>query len=797
MTSAFRSGLFRRALPLILLVAGIPVILLGALSYVGINGLHFDGFTLNPRQVAAEEADPKVILDFEILGIKDLAVEESHRTLADRSLTSLELRAVDLSKRVAGFLAERERDLRALAAMPPSVQTYVDFSRANHGQVWTRDGTFDLPFYKEIAFVDTMGQEEIRILDESPVPDSQLRDVSRPENTTYKTETYFAECIDLERGEVHVQRMLGWYVPVSEAYAHGENPDGRRYEGVMRFCTPIFQGGQKQGLLVLSLDWTHVMELIAHVVGSDEGYVDEIGLDPESGKLADIHSYLVSDEGWALYHAKAHAIKGLDAEGVLVPSINAEDFAEQQETGLMPVNANEMAFLGNKVYPYPWPLIDDAIHQGEASGYVRRYGSATGVPKAMAWARVPYYTPPFNTPAGFGWVGISIDAQTFSEAPNALGALINRQATTWSVWLYAIMGVVTLYAAATVGYVIYRRVSEPVGHMLGIAQRIAAGDLAPFEADLDRDDELAQLQASLAQMLENLRAVITHIRGAALHLSSAAEEVKATLNEQAGVANDSASAVTETTSTMEELAIIAAQIAERSGSVVDDAAQAQGDAQAGARAVEDVVAKLDEIRAANESNVKEIIALGRRTRRISEVMDLIDRIAARTKLIAFNASLEAAAAGESGRRFGVVAMEVRRLADNVVESTEEIQERVEEIQAAANALALASEQEAKRIGEGVARGEEASHALRQIVESSESTTTAAEQISLSTQQQRTAAEQVVDAVRSIQDGSQSVASGSQEASRVITDLVHLADELQRTVEQFELGNDLEDKNVAE
>jgi methyl-accepting chemotaxis protein len=78
--------------------------------------------------------------------------------------------------------------------------------------------------------------------------------------------------------------------------------------------------------------------------------------------------------------------------------------------------------------------------------------------------------------------------------------------------------------------------------------------------------------------------------------------------------------------------------------------------------------------------------------------------------------------------------------------------------------------------------------LSQILDSSKSTTHAAEQISLSTQQQRTAAEQVVDAVRSIQSGSQAVATGSQEATRVIADLVQLADELQQTVRQFDLGD---------
>ena len=132
-------------------------------------------------------------------------------------------------------------------------------------------------------------------------------------------------------------------------------------------------------------------------------------------------------------------------------------------------------------------------------------------------------------------------------------------------------------------------------------------------------------------------------------------------------------------------------------------------------------------------------------------------------------------------------MEVRRLADNVVESTEEIRQRIAEIQAATNALVVASEQEAKRIAEGVARGQEANDALTEILKSAESTTVAAEQISLATQQQRTAAEQVVEAARSIQADSHAVARGSEEATQVITDLVALAEQLRDTVVQFELG----------
>jgi methyl-accepting chemotaxis protein len=797
LAAPLKSGLFRRVLPLVLLVSLIPLALLAVWNLVSINGLHihFEGITTNPRQVAQGEAEPNKVLSLRIdlvEGIKDLAVQESYDALVQQSLKTLELRALDLAKHVASFLGEREQDLLALAEVEPSVETYITFSTAKRGILWTPEGRFPLALYKEIAFIDLTGQEVIRIVDERPMPADALRDVSQPENTTYKSETYFAETIGLGPGEVYVQRLMGWYLPVAVAYAHAENPAGQRYKGVMRLCTPVYQNGEKTGILILSLDWTHGMELISHVVGSEEGYVDQIPAeDPtaERIRLSEIHSYLVSDDGWALYHAKNHAIVGLDENGEYVPPFNAEDADAQKKSGHIPVNAYYMQFLGTEEYPHPWPGIAEKNRQGEASGYAPVYYSAAGVPKAMAWASVPYYAPPFNTPAGFGWVGISIDAQKFNEAPNLLGSEIRRRATNLNVWYYGLLALVTLGAAGGIGYVIYRMFAQPVGEMVSAAQRVTNGDLTPIvigRSDHGRDDELAQLQLALAQMVEHLRTIITRIRGATLHISSSAEEVKATLNEQAGAANQSATAVTETTTTMEELAIIAAQIAERSSSVVEEAAETQRDAQDGAQAVADTVTKLDEIRAANESNAQEIIALGRKSRRIGEVMELIDNIAARTKLIAFNAALEAAAAGESGRRFSVVAMEVRRLADNVVESTDEIRERIAEIQAATNALVVASEQEAKRIAEGVARGHEASQALSEILGGAQATTSAAEQISLSTQQQRTAAEQVVDAVRSIQTDSQAVARGSEEATRVITDLVQLADELQEAVQQFEL-----------
>lgn len=796
---AMRSGLLRRVLPLILLVSIVPLFVFADLSWIGINGIHFAGITLNPRQVDQDGAEPKRILAIEVKGVEDLARDGSYEALTGRSLKGLELRAVDLARRIAGFLDEREQDLLTLAKLPPSAETYVAFSETKRGTLWRPpenssepERTFKTPLYKEIAFIDTSGQEVIRVVNGQPMPAAGLRDVSRPENTTYKRETYFAETINLGPGEVYVQRLVGWYVPRTVAYAAVDNPAGQRYQGEVRFCTPVYQDGEKLGILVLSLDWTHGIELVEHVVGSDEGYVVEVpaaeGSAPDAPKLAEIYSYLVQDDGWTLAHARHYHIVGLDENGEYVPSMSQESYADQRESGLLPANADLIGFLAR---PHPWPEIAQQNRMGVASNAIEDYRSSSGEQKAMAWASVPYHTHPFDTPAGFGWVGISIDAQTFQQIPNELAARIDRLGARINVRGYAILALLTVAAVLLISYLIYRMISLPVGSMVAVAQRIAQGDLPHIEAPEQQKDELAQLQAALAEMVKQLRIIIARIRGAALHISSAAQEINATLLEQAGAASQSASAVAETTSTMEEMAIIAAQIADRSAVVVDEAAETQNDAQTGVQAVADTVAKLDEIRAANESNVEEILSLARKSRRIGEVMELIDNIAARTKLIAFNAALEAAAAGESGQRFSVVAMEVRRLADNVVESTDEIRERIAEIQADTNNLMLASEQEAKRISEGVSRVHEANQTLGEILQSAQSTTTAAEQISLSTRQQRTAAEQVVEAVRSIQTDSQAVARGSEEATHVIADLVHLAEELRDAVSQFELEEETE------
>lgn len=181
-----------------------------------------------------------------------------------------------------------------------------------------------------------------------------------------------------------------------------------------------------------------------------------------------------------------------------------------------------------------------------------------------------------------------------------------------------------------------------------------------------------------------------------------------------------------------------------------------------------------------------LIELGRKSKEITKVMEIINNIADQTKLIAFNAALEASSAGEAGKRFGVVAVEIRRLADSVMESTGEIESKITEIQEVVNRLVITSEKGSKEIQEGMELSGQTAALLLDIVNGAQSTTDAAKQISLSTQQQKTAIEQVVIALREMSEGAQETSDSIEQIDTISKNLTELSGNLKELVEKFKL-----------
>ena len=261
-------------------------------------------------------------------------------------------------------------------------------------------------------------------------------------------------------------------------------------------------------------------------------------------------------------------------------------------------------------------------------------------------------------------------------------------------------------------------------------------------------------------------------------MGSHAGMLSVTVSQYAAVASEESASISEITSTTEELSASSSQIAEHAKAVVDIAQRTWEDTKKGATAIESMIMKMAEIHGDSQKSAAEIVDLGRKSREISKVMEIINSIADQTKLLAFNAALEASSAGEAGKRFGVVAAEIRRLADSVTESTGEIEAKINEIQEAVNNLAVASEKSAQGIEQGMDFSSQTAALLSDIVEAARSTTDSARQISLSTQQQKTANSQVVTALREIVQGS-ATTSASVEA------LGHMSGELTSAAEYLD------------
>lgn len=361
-----------------------------------------------------------------------------------------------------------------------------------------------------------------------------------------------------------------------------------------------------------------------------------------------------------------------------------------------------------------------------------------------------------------------------------------------------IIGLCTLLALGGMivgnSFLVRRVIIKPLHEASKVADKLAEGDLTVAKGgNAHGDDEIGKLLGSMEHMVLKLRGIIGKLSDAALAVNSSANVISESVQDQAVIANQQSSSVTEITSTMEEFSASSTEIADHAGSVAAIAEKTLDDTKQGALLFETFVAKMVEIQDDNQSSIGEILELGKKSKEITTVMEIINNIADHTKLIAFNAALEASSAGEAGKRFGVVAAEIRRLADSVMESTGEIETKINEIQEAINRLVVSSEKGTKGIREGMEYSMETGELLSEIVSGANATSVAAKQISLSTRQQKTASDQVVAAIREIADGARKSSESIGHITANGRALTGSSEELQGLVRQFVLEDGQGDK----
>lgn len=260
-------------------------------------------------------------------------------------------------------------------------------------------------------------------------------------------------------------------------------------------------------------------------------------------------------------------------------------------------------------------------------------------------------------------------------------------------------------------------------------------------------------------------------------LSRAAGELLGSSHEQASGATEQASAVSQVSTTIEELGSTARQIAISAEQVAEAARQTLENLSDGQDAVDRSIQAMDRIRGRVQDVSARVLNLGERSQQIGEIIDLINDLSDETHLLALNAAIEAAGAGEHGRRFAVVAAEVKSLANRALAAAKEVKGVIAEIQQATSSAVLAAEEGGKEVEKGVELAHSAGQVMDAIVMVAERTAQSSAEINLATAQQQSASEQVVETMREIADVARRTAAGARQVQDAAQQLTAIADRL--------------------
>jgi methyl-accepting chemotaxis protein len=331
-----------------------------------------------------------------------------------------------------------------------------------------------------------------------------------------------------------------------------------------------------------------------------------------------------------------------------------------------------------------------------------------------------------------------------------------------------------------------RAIATPLREATAAAKRIATGDLRIDVPQATSRDEVGQLLTALGDMVQSWRTLAAETSRGVSTLSRAAGEILASTAQGAASTAETAAAVSETTATVEEVKQTSMLSSEKSRAVSESALQAARIASEGRRALEDSMLGMQTIQEKMEAIAGTVVRLSERSHAIGEITASVAGLAEQSNLLAVNAAIEAAKAGEHGRGFAVVAQEVKSLAEQSRQATRQVRELLGEIQKSVGAAVMITEQGAKTVAQGVQQTTQAGHAIRELADNMAEAAQAAVQIAVSSQQQLAGMDQVALAMENIQQASTENAAGSRQAEASAQNLHALGQSLRQIVDRFQL-----------
>ncbi|PRB80934.1 methyl-accepting chemotaxis protein [Pseudomonas sp. MYb185] len=334
-------------------------------------------------------------------------------------------------------------------------------------------------------------------------------------------------------------------------------------------------------------------------------------------------------------------------------------------------------------------------------------------------------------------------------------------------------------------WLITRQITRPLRDTLAEVERIASGDLTPREP-VTRRDELGVLQQGILQMGLTLRELIGGIRDGVTQISSAAEELSAVTEQTSAGVNNQKIETDQVATAMHEMSTTVHDVARNAEQAAVAATEADNEARAGDKVVAEVVAQIERLASEVIRSTEAMTVLQGESDKIGSVMGVIRAVAEQTNLLALNAAIEAARAGEAGRGFAVVADEVRGLAQRTQKSTEEIEGLVAGLQSGTKQVATIMLSSRELTDSSVELTRKAGGSLASITRTVSTIQSMNQQIAAAAEQQSAVAEEISRSVLNVRDVSEQTAAASNETAASSVELARLGNQLQMMVSRFRL-----------
>ena len=351
--------------------------------------------------------------------------------------------------------------------------------------------------------------------------------------------------------------------------------------------------------------------------------------------------------------------------------------------------------------------------------------------------------------------------------------------------IMSVLAVSGVVIAILLGLFISAAITNPLKEAVCAAERIATGDLTVI-VQAKSSDETGQLMTAMQNMVVNMRKMMRRTVDISTDIASASNQLHSTAEQIATGAEEVASQTSTVATASEEMSATSNEIARNCAMAAETSRQTTDSATTGAKVVNDTIVGMGIIADRVRQTSKTVEALGTRSEQIGAIVGTIEDIADQTNLLALNAAIEAARAGEQGRGFAVVADEVRALAERTTKATREIGEMIKAIQKETRDAVSAMEEGVREVEKGAVSSQKSGHALDEILDRINEVSMQVNQIATAAEQQTATTSEVTSNIQQITVVVNQTAQGANETASAAARLNGNAEELQQLVRQYKL-----------